>query len=250
MKTIVVKIGTNAITKEDKTLNVELLKDLVDQFAKVRKNYNLVIVSSGAMGCGRTIINVDRHEEVTRRQLYAVVGQVKLMGIYFDLFKEHGLNVAQMLATKDDFDHRVHYLNTKNCLESLFKEEIIPIVNENDFVAIEELMFTDNDELAGILSRMLIAEKLIVLTNVDGIYNEKGAVIAEFAYNDELPEHIITPDKSSYGKGGMQTKFKMATEVAANGTEVFIANSKEKDVVLRIVEGDALGTRFSPNPKV
>ena len=244
MKTIVVKIGTNAITNEDKTLDVALLDDLVRQFAEVRKEANLVIVSSGAMGCGRTLINVERHEEVTKRQLYAVVGQVKLMTIYSKLFSEHDLNIAQMLATKNDFENRVHYLNTKNCLESLFKERIVPIVNENDFVAIEELMFTDNDELAGVLANMLIAENLIVLTNVDGIYDESGEVIKEFKCGEEMPAHLETADKSSFGKGGIQTKYRMAQNVSANGTEVYIASSKAEDVILKILEGENIGTKF------
>ena len=244
-KTIIVKIGTNAITNNDASLNMELLKDLVHQFAEVRKEHNLLIVTSGAMGCGKSLINVERHDEVTRRQLYAVVGQIKLMEIYSKLFDEEGYKIAQMLTTKDDFNNRVHFLNTKNCVESLFKEEIIPVMNENDFVAIEELMFTDNDELSGIVSEMLIADHLIILTNVDGIYDEKKKVIPEFKSTDEVPKSIVTSDKSSFGKGGMQTKFKMAQEVASHGTSVTITNSKEENVILRVLNGEKLGTQFS-----
>jgi glutamate 5-kinase len=246
---IIVKIGTNAITNEDASLNMDLLTDLVRQFAKVREEHDILIVTSGAMGCGRSLIKVDRHDEVTRRQLYAVVGQVKLMEIYAKLFAEHDLKIAQMLTTQADFENRVHFLNTKHCVESLFKEKIIPVMNENDFVAIEELMFTDNDELSGIVSKMLIADKLIVLTNVDGVYDENGAVMPEFKHDSEIPSSIVTDDKSSFGKGGMQTKFKMAQDAAGNGTEVIVTNSKEKDVILRVLEGEKIGTRFLANNK-
>lgn len=250
MQTVVIKIGTNAMTKEDRTLDTELLEDLVKQFAQVREQANLVIVSSGAMGCGQTLINVDRYEDITRRQLYAVVGQVKLMSIYADLFGKHGLNVAQLLATKDDFTSRNHFLNTKNCMVSLLKEKIVPIVNENDFVAVEELMFTDNDELAGEICAMLCADKLIVLSNIDGIYDTKGDVIDAFSHDAEIPPHLISAEKSSFGKGGIQTKFKMAQKVSNSGADVYIANSREKDVVLKIMQGDKVGTHFLANGKV
>lgn len=245
MKTIIVKIGTNALTAQDGGLNLPLMEDFVNQIAQIRDGDNILIVTSGAMGAGRGIIKQElRYDEVTNRQLYAVVGQVKLMEIYANLFKEHGLTVAQMLATKADFQNRTHALNTKNCIESLFREKIIPIMNENDFVCIEELMFTDNDELAGMVAKMIFADTLIILSNVNGVLDKNGETIHEFNYDDELPKHIVTSDKSSFGKGGMQTKFNVAQGVARNGTEVFIANSKEKDVVLRILKGEQVGTHF------
>lgn len=244
---IVIKIGTNAMTKANQTLDEKLLEDLVNQVAKIHKDNEVLLVTSGAMGAGRTLINAERHDDVTSRQIYAVVGQVKLMGLYAKFFAKKKITVAQMLATKEDFTIRAHYLNTKNCLESLFQEKVVPIMNENDFVAVEELMFTDNDELAGMISKMLCADKLIVLTNVDGVYDRKGKVIAEFNYLDEMPPHIAnTKDTSSFGKGGMQTKFAMAKAAATNGTEVVVANSKKKDVLIKIVSGEKIGTRFAP----
>jgi len=246
MKRIVVKIGTNAITKENQTIDEQLLKKLVDQISKIRKNHDILVVTSGAMGSGRSIMKIGRHDEVTKRQIFAVVGQVKLMSTYAKLFASHKLHVAQMLVTKDDFGNRVHYLNTKNCVESLFKEKVIPIMNENDFVAIEELMFTDNDELAGLISKMINADKLIILTNVDGVLDKDKQVIQEFACDTEIPQNIISSEKSSFGKGGMQNKFKMAQDAAKNGTEVFIANSKVKDVILRIFKGENVGTKVIP----
>jgi glutamate 5-kinase len=244
MKCLVVKIGTNALTNPDGSINEPLLDDLVEQVAKIRGKNNVMIVTSGAVGSGKSMLKIDRHDEVTRRQIFAVVGQVKLMSTYSKLFAKRKLNIAQMLVTKEDFVHRTHYLNTKNCIESLFKEKIVPVMNENDLVAIDELMFTDNDELAGLISKMICADKLIILTNVDGVYDKKGDVIKEFFHEDEMPANITAGEKSSFGKGGMYNKFKTAAEVAQNCTEVFIANSKEKDVILRIFNGESLGTRF------
>lgn len=244
---IVIKIGTNAMTKKDKKLDEKLLANLVKQVAQIRKTNDVLIVTSGAMGCGRSLVKADRYDSTTSRQIYAVVGQVKLMSLYSGFFRKYKLPVAQLLSTKEDFTIRTHYLNTKNCLESLFKENIVPIMNENDFVCVEELMFTDNDELAGMISKMLCADKLIILTNVDGVLDKKGKIISEFHYNDKIPAHISSSkDISSFGKGGMQTKFKMAQTAAENGTEVYIANSKSKNVISKIMKGEKIGTKFIP----
>ncbi|MEK7673440.1 MAG: glutamate 5-kinase [Patescibacteria group bacterium] len=244
-KKIVIKLGTNAMTNEDGTLNKPLITDLVRQIAELSENNEVLLVSSGAMGSGRAILKKElKYDEVTTRQLFAVVGQVRLMEMYANLFEEKGKIVAQMLVTKEDFTNRNHFLNTKNCIESLFKEGIVPIMNENDFVCIEELMFTDNDELAGMICKMLFADKLIILSNIDGVYDKDGKVIKEFAADEEMPIHIISSSKSSFGKGGMQNKFGVAQAVAKNGTEVFITNSKTPDVLTRIVGGENVGSRF------
>ena len=246
-KKIVVKLGTNSMTKEDGTLDQELIKDLVRQIADLKENFDVLLVTSGAMGCGRSIIKKKLdYDEVTTRQVYAVVGQVRLMELYANLFGEHGRVVAQMLATKEDFTNRSHILNTKNCIDSLFHEEIIPVMNENDFVCIEELMFTDNDELALMVSKMIFADTLIILSNVDGVYDSEKKVISEVAADEMMPRSIVSSEKSSFGKGGMQNKFNVAQMAAKNGTTVFITNSKESDVITRICNGETVGTKFLP----
>lgn len=245
MKCLVVKIGTNALTSLDGNIDEKLLAGLVKQIAEIGRKHNILLVTSGAVGCGKSMLKITRHDEVTKRQIFAVVGQVKLMSIYSKLFAKYRLPIAQMLVTKEDFANRTHYLNTKNCIESLFKEKIVPIMNENDLVAIEELMFTDNDELAGLISKMICADKLIILTNVNGVYDKKGHVIRKFDAYDEVPANLMAGEKSSFGKGGMFNKFKTASDAAKNGTEVFIANSREKDVILRIFDGEDLGTKFT-----
>ncbi|MBI5753769.1 glutamate 5-kinase [Candidatus Peregrinibacteria bacterium] len=244
-KKIVVKLGTNAMTTDDLKLDKAVIKDLVRQIAEAHGSHDIVLVTSGAMGAGRATLKKPlKYDEVTTRQIYAVVGQVKLMELYSNLFEERGRIVAQMLATKEDFNNRTHFLNTKNCIESLFREDIVPIMNENDFVCIEELMFTDNDELAGMISKLLAADKLIILSNVSGVYDKEGKVIPEFRPDEEMPRHIISSEKSSFGKGGMQNKFGVAQAIAKHGTEVFITSSKEKDVITRILAGESVGSRF------
>ncbi len=246
-KKVVVKLGTNAMTNEDGTLNKPLIRELVRQIVSLKNTCDIVLVTSGAMGCGRAILKKQlKYDETTTRQLYAVVGQVRLMELYANLFGEYGCVVAQMLATKEDFSNRIHFLNTKNCIESLFAEGIVPIMNENDFVCVEELMFTDNDELAGMISGMIFADTLIILSNVDGVYDKNGKVIPQFRPDEDMPGHIVPSGKSMFGKGGMQNKFGVAKMVAIKGTEVFIANSKEKEVLPRILNGESVGTRFIP----
>lgn len=247
-KKIVVKIGTNSMTTDEGLLDEELLAKLVGQVAELRREHDVLLVSSGAMGAGRSIIKKElKHDEVTKRQIYAVVGQVKLMETYRKLFSEHGLFVAQVLATKQDFENRAHYLNTKNCIDSLFSEEIIPVMNENDFVCVEELMFTDNDELAGMVSKMIFADTLIILSNIDGVYDETGAVVHEFRHDEAMPAYIVPAEKSSFGKGGMQNKFIMAQRAASDGSNVVIANSKTENVLTRVISGEKLGSRFLAN---
>lgn len=246
-KKIVIKLGTNAMTNEDGTLNQELIKDLVRQICSLEDEYDVLLVTSGAMGAGRAILKKHlKYDEVTTRQVYAVVGQVRLMELYANLFGEHGRVVAQMLATKEDFTNRSHILNTKNCIDSLFHENIIPIMNENDFVCVEELMFTDNDELALMVSKMIFADTLIILSNVNGVYGADKKVIAEVQADEEMPRSIVSSEKSSFGKGGMQNKFTVAQMAAKNGTTVFITSSKEKDAITRVCNGECVGTKFIP----
>lgn len=243
-KTVVIKLGTNVISNADRTLNREFIKSVVSQISLALKSHKILLVTSGAVGAGRSIVDELRYDETTNKQIFAAVGQVELMHLYANLFKEHEQIIAQVLATKADFSNRDHYLNMKNCLESVMKEKIIPIVNENDVVAIEELMFTDNDELASLIAQILSADMLIIVTNVDGIYDAKGNVVADFTHDEDMPTYISSADKSSFGRGGMYSKFKTAQSAAANGTDVFIVGAKQQNFIQRLIEGEKLGTNF------
>src|SRR3569832_325862 len=170
---IVIKIGSNVFTQPDGLPDNARIAHLVEQVAAIKKQgKEVILVSSGAMASGRSMITVsEKSDAVAARQLLASIGQVKLINTYSTLFGEYDMLCSQILVTKEDFRDRLHYLNMRNCLEVLLQHHVIPVVNENDVVSVTEFMFTDNDELAGLIASMLNAQALIVLTNVDGIYD-------------------------------------------------------------------------------
>ncbi len=173
-KRVAIKIGSNVLTRTDGSLDVTRLSALVDQIATLRRSgMEIILISSGAVACGRSSLDpasLGRLDSVDRRQLFSAVGQAKLINRYYDLFREHGLHVGQVLTMKESFSTRRHYLNQRNCMSVMIENGVIPIVNENDTVSVTELMFTDNDELSGMIATMMNADALIILSNVDGIY--------------------------------------------------------------------------------
>ncbi len=170
---IAVKVGSNVLTRKDGTLDVTRVSALVDQIAELHKaGVEVVLVSSGAVASGRSEIKVSRKlDSVDQRQLFSAVGQAKLINRYYELFREHGIAVGQVLTTKESFGTRRHYLNQRNCMRVMLENGVIPIVNENDTISVTELMFTDNDELSGMIASMMDMQALIILSNIDGIYN-------------------------------------------------------------------------------
>src|ERR1700733_4706117 len=170
---IIIKIGSNVLTQKDGLPDLKRISHLVEQIAKVKKQgKEVVLVSSGAVASGRSLINIsEKFDSVATRQLFASIGQVKLINTYAYEFEKYNILCSQVLVTKEDFRDRLHYLNMKNCLKILLQHHVVPVVNENDVVSVTELMFTDNDELAGLIASMLNAQALIILSNVDGLYD-------------------------------------------------------------------------------
>ena len=258
-KKITVKIGSNVLTKSDGTLNVSQIAHLVDQIAFLRKNgVEIVLVTSGAVAAGRAVLNpVKKTDTISKRQLWSALGQIKLINRYSDFFGEHGLACAQVLTTKENFSSRVHYLNMKNCFKTLLENKVVPIVNENDTISVTELMFTDNDELSGLIASMVNSEALIILTNVDGVYNanpksKDAELIERIELNDEKSDEGISTEHSDFGRGGMLTKYRIAKKVAGDGIGVHIANGTTKNVLIDLlnVQADLKHTYFVPNPKL
>lgn len=249
---IVVKIGTNALLSKQGTLHKKRLRDIANQLADLHdKGMQVILVSSGAMGCGRALVTPSStRSPVEARQLLAAVGQVELMVAYRAVFRRRGITVAQVLATKDDFRSRKHYLNMRQCFEVLLKERVIPIVNENDVVSVEELMFTDNDELAGLVTSMMQAEKLIMLSSVHGILRDaakgKKKEVINIIRPDEETGSIETAGTSSFGRGGMRTKLQIAKKLSALGIQTHIANAATEHILGRILSGEAIGTTILP----
>lgn len=242
-KTITIKIGSNVLTTADGMPNEKRIAHLVNQMAYLKsKGVNILLVSSGAVASGRKIVsNLKRTDPVSSRQLWASVGQVRLIHQYSELFEKHNILCSQVLVTKEDFRDRHHFLNIRNCLETLLEHNILPIINENDVVSVTELMFTDNDELAGLISSMMNAEAMIILSNVDGIFDgnpnsPESKVIPEIDEDFAAVAKFISTSKSNFGRGGMVTKFGMARKVAQSGIPVHLANGCRENILIDILE--------------
>ena len=237
---IVVKIGSNVLTRRDGSLDLTRLSALTDQLADLRRaGYSVVLVSSGAVASGRgelrDLPDAARLDQVSARQLFSAVGQAKLINRYYELFREHGIHCGQVLATKENFAARAHYLNMQHCIEAMLAHGVLPIVNENDTVSVTELMFTDNDELSGLIATMTGASRLIILSNIDGLYTgdpaDPESTLIERVEPGQDPTAYISASRSSLGRGGMGSKCRIARRVAAEGTEVVIANGKREGIL-------------------
>lgn len=254
MNRIVVKVGSNVLTTDAGKLDITRMSALVDQVAWLRQHgYEVILVSSGAVACGRRELRVDHAlDSVEQRQLFSAVGQVKLINLYYDLFREYGMHIGQVLTMKENFEAGDQYDNQRACMEVMLQNGVIPIVNENDTVSVTELMFTDNDELSGLVARMLKAETLILLSNVDGIYtgdpkDPKSEVIRYVNTEDSLDDYIQS-SKSSAGRGGMQSKHHTARTVADSGIRVIIANGERENILIDLLtkSKDTIHTEFIP----
>ena len=258
MKRIAVKIGSNVLTRKDGTLDITRMSALVDQVAELHHaGMEIVLISSGAVASGRSEVKVGKKlDSVSARQLYSAVGQAKLINRYYELFREHGLKCGQVLTTKENFGSRTHYLNQKHCMEVMLEHGVIPIVNENDTISVTELMFTDNDELSGLIATMMGMDVLIILSNIDGIYNGNPADPASRVIpvvergKTDLASYVQT-GRSSFGRGGMLTKCHIAQKVADEGILVVIANGKRSNILVDLLKDPETipCTRFLPAVK-
>jgi len=252
---IVVKVGSNVLTRSDGKLDVTQMSALVDQIVWLRQHdHEVILVSSGAMAGGRGELKVNKRlDAVEQRQLFSAVGQVKLIGLYYDLFRERGVHVGQVLTMKENFGSRREYLNQRACMSVMLENGVLPIVNENDTVSVTELMFTDNDELSGLIAAMMDAETLFILSNIDGIYNGSPqapgtSVIAKVEPGKDLSDYVQT-EKSGFGRGGMITKCSIARKVADEGIRVIIANGRRENILCDLVERpeSTVHTEFVPS---
>jgi glutamate 5-kinase len=252
-KRIGIKIGSNVLTDSRGLLDKHRIDDLVRQIAQVKKQgIEVIVISSGAVAAGRSVYKpINKTDAVGLRQLWSSLGQVLLMEAYTKLFKRYNLICSQVLVTREDFRSREHFQNMKNCFTVLLSNDIIPVVNENDVVAVTELMFTDNDELAGLVAGMLNVDLLVVLTSVDGIIQtgDNPALIREIRVGDKEFEKHINSEKSVFGKGGMLTKAHLAAKVASHGIEVVIANGLRPGILADILDDTATVTRFIPSSR-
>lgn len=250
-RTLVVKIGTNVLSKEDGSLDVARLQSLAEQIHRVHETgRRVVIVSSGAVGAGMSLLSLsERPRDLPHLQAAAATGQAHLIRLYNDCLRPHGYHAAQMLLTANDFKTRTRYLNVRNTLHTLFEYGAVPIINENDTVSVAEIKFGDNDQLAAMVANLLPDPLLVILSVVDGLFDAdpsdpKSKPIPLVERWDDSLLNALVPTRSSRGTGGMQSKLSAVRMATAVGENVIIANGTLPNVLDRILGGEEIGTLF------
>ncbi len=254
---IVVKVGTSTLTKEDGNLNIEKIKKIVSELSNLSdKGYDVVLVTSGAVGAGMGRLNMtERPKTLSEKQALASVGQVALTHLYQMLFQEYGKIIGQLLLTKGDFSDRRRYLNARNVCNTLLKNKIVPIINENDAVVANEIKVGDNDTLSALVSGLIDADLLIILSDVQGLYNknpqkyEDANLIEIVGKIDEDIRKTAGGEGSKFGTGGMITKIIAAEMATKIGTNMVIASGEDPRNITRIVERENIGTLFTKKYK-
>jgi glutamate 5-kinase len=253
-KRIVVKLGTGVLTDSQKQPDLQQMKQLVAQMAALQKaGKQIVVVTSGAVGAGMGVLgHKKRPTELAELQACAAVGQSRLMATYENLFGAFGLAVAQVLLTHDDLQHHDRHLNARNTLVTLIQRGVVPIINENDAISFTELKFGDNDKLSALLSCLLPADLLVILTTVDGVIEnfgkENARVINTIEKIDTALESEATGTTSETAVGGMSSKIEAAKIVVRSGIPLVIAPGRNEKVLVEILEGKNTGTLFVPRP--
>ena len=258
-KRITVKIGSNVLTRPDGTLDVTRISALVDQIADLRRrNIEVILVSSGAVASGRSELGIEhnrRLDAVSARQLFSAVGQAKLINRYYELFREHGIACGQVLTMKENFATRRHYLNQKHCMEVMLENGVIPIVNENDTVAVDELEgrnFGDNDTLSAIVAGIINADVLMILTDIDGVYDKNPKAypdakrLSVIEKIDDEVRAMAGGAGSARGTGGMATKIRAAEIAGRANIPTYILSGEDPENLYRIFDGEDIGTVFMP----
>jgi glutamate 5-kinase len=249
---LVIKLGTRILTHHTTNqLNESLAKDIVGQVSQlISRGYDVVIVSSGAIGAGMGVLGVTvRPQSLPELQACAAIGQGELMKLYSKLFKNHHHNVAQVLLTQDDLNSRQRYLNARNTLLTLLDKHVIPIINENDTVATDEIRFGDNDRLSSLVANLLDADRLIILTDVDNVYRYDGKhkePLHEVPKITKEIEALAGDTPSGTGTGGMITKIQAAKIASDSGIACHIVNGGTERVLLKLMDGEKIGTFFHP----
>lgn len=256
---IVIKIGTNILTKKDGRLDLNYLQKIASQIIKlIDEGKEIIIVTSGAIGSGCSELGIKgKIRDIKSRQIAAAVGQSSLIENYKKIFRKNNLKIAQILLTYDSFSNRKTYLNLRNSISAMLKLNIIPVINENDPISIDEIgaSFGDNDRLSALVASKIEADLLIMLTDVRGLYDKnperKDAKLIKIVDKiDSRIEKIAGQAKSLRGLGGMRTKIEAAKIAMNSGCNMIIAFGKTKDILLNIMKGQEIGTFFISKNKL
>ncbi len=254
---IVIKIGTNLLADKEKGINFEQIQIIAQSVTKLcADGKNIVLVSSGAIGAGVAALKLkERPKTIPEKQATAAIGQPLLMEAYENAFRNLNCTIAQILLTKDDFVNRVRYVNAKNTFSALFDKNVVPIINENDTVAVEEIKLGDNDNLSALVANLIEADLLIILSDIDGLYsddptkNEKAELIPIVEKISPQIEKLAKSSKSELSTGGMITKIQAARRCVSSGIAMIIANGKNPNIIEEIFSGNFKGTLFLPEEK-
>ncbi|MEE0772992.1 MAG: glutamate 5-kinase [Anaerovoracaceae bacterium] len=249
---IVVKIGSNVLSDENGMVNKKVIHNIAEQVKELMDmGKQVILVSSGAGICGVGAINKwSRRGDINYKQALCAIGQVELMMAYKEYFGEYGIHVAQILLTRDDFDDNHRTLNIRNAMFTLIDEGVVPVINENDSVSVDEIKIGDNDTLAALTASLWNADLLIVLSDIDGVFDKDpkandDAVLIEMVENAEkLESEINIGEKSSFGTGGIATKIEAAAKVNKFGIPMLLLNGSKENIIRDGLEGKARGTLF------
>jgi glutamate 5-kinase len=249
-KVLVVKVGSSLVTREGRGVDAEAIARWAAQVAKLRQaGKSVVLVSSGAIAEGMQRLGwAKRPHSMHELQAAAAVGQMGLVQAYESSFREHGLHTAQVLLTHADLADRQRYLNARSTLRTLLDLGVVPVINENDTVVTDEIKFGDNDTLAALVTNLIEADALIILTDQPGLYesdprkNAGAVLVAQADADDPKLEAMAGGSASALAKGGMLTKVHAARRAARSGAHTVIASGREPDVLLRVAQGERLGT--------
>ena len=249
---IVVKVGTSTLTKSDGQLNIDKIKKIVLELSNLSdKGYDVALVTSGAVGAGMGMLNMpERPKTLSEKQAVSAVGQVSLMHLYQTLFQEYNKVIGQLLLTKGEFSDRRRYLNVRNVCNTFFDKKIIPVINENDAIVADELKVGDNDTMSALVSGLIDADLVIILSDIDGLYNknpqkyEDAKLIELVGDITEDVKNMAGGEGSKFGTGGMITKIIAAEMATKIGTNLVIANGDDPKNITRVVEKENIGTLF------
>ena len=258
IKRIIIKVGSSSLVKKDLSVNFDMLDTILSNFKKLKDlGIDSCLVTSGAIAVGMNVLNLEKKPtDMSLKQACAAVGQAKLMESYNQVAEKYDLKLGQILINHDDFQIRNRMIHLSNTLNSMFKNSIIPVINENDALAIDEIKVGDNDTLASLISPMVGADLLILFSDIDGLYNKNPKIYDDAYMIDEvlkIDENIINMGKgatSKVGTGGMQTKIKAAFIANMRGIDMIICNSNRIKDLVNIIEGEKIGTLFKKSDKI
>lgn len=249
-KRLIIKIGTSTLTAGTNRISFAVIEDLARQIVMLKEEYNIVIVSSGAIATARQFVEISGfNKHVDSKQALAAIGQTKLMELYDNIFATFGLNIAQILLTYRDFENPIANENTRNTINKLWEVDYIPIVNENDTVSIEEIVLGDNDKLSSLVAVITEANLLVLVSDIDGIFTanphiNKEAKLIEHISDINTVKHCIEEKESTLGTGGMTSKINAAEVCMNSNIEMWIVNGKNKSYILNAMNGEIPFSKF------